>query len=101
MQTVSASRKGSAVDMLSLMIGGTALACGLPMLFFPREERLVAEAKVLARKAELAAGADEHFFEERRSLEAYPPPKTDRKWRIKGAFLTTSGVALLLLSFFR
>jgi len=71
------------------------------MLALPRRSRLAAEADARSRKAQLAAGAPERFFEERRSLEAYPPAPTDRRWQMKGAFFTLLGIALLSLAILR
>jgi hypothetical protein len=71
------------------------------MLFFPRKRRLAAEAKLADRKAQLAAGGTERYFEEGRALEAYPLPSTDGKWRVMGAFFTICGITLVVLSFFR
>jgi hypothetical protein len=89
------------VDLLSLFFGAPCLVSGLAMLFFPRKRRLAAEAKVADRKAQLALGGTERYFEEGRSLEAYPLPTTDGKWRVMGAFFTICGIALVGLSFFR
>jgi len=89
------------VDLMSVFIGVPALVSGSAMLFFPRKKRLEAEAKVAIRKAQLTAGASERYFEEGRTLDAYPLPATDRKWRTKGAFLTACGIALLCLAYFR
>jgi hypothetical protein len=71
------------------------------MLFFPRKKRLEAVANVAIRKAQLAAGASERYFEEGRTLDAYPLPATDGNWRTKGAFLTACGITLLCRAFFR
>lgn len=84
-----------------LIVGGFCLFSGIEMLIFPRKKRLAAEAKIRSRKQELAAGAPERYFEEGRSIDAYPLPPTDSRWRIKGAFLTVCGVALWLLDYFR
>jgi len=84
-------RKVDGVNILGLVIGASSLASGLIMLVMPRRSRLVAEADVAVRKRELAAGDREQFFEERRSLDAYQPAPTDRRWRIKGVFLRCLG----------
>lgn len=89
------------MNVQSLILGAFCLPSGLGMLVFPRKRRLAAEAKLLHRKEELAAGAPERYCEERRSLDVYPLPATDTKWQIKGAFLTVAGLALLLLGYFR
>jgi hypothetical protein len=89
------------VDVQSLFLGVPCLFFGLAMLFFPRKRRLAAQAKVADRKAQLAVGGTDRYFEEGRTLEAYPLPTTDGKWRVRGAFLTACGIALLGLPYFR
>jgi hypothetical protein len=89
------------VDLQSLFIGLPCLAVGLATLIFPRKRRLAAESNLAVRKAELADGASERYFEERRALDAYPLPATDGKWRVRGGLLTVSAIALLALSYFR
>jgi hypothetical protein len=89
------------VNLQSLIIGVPCLLSSLGMMIFPHKRRLRAEAKVIQRKAQLAAGAPERFFEEARSIDAYPLPATDTKWRIKGVLLAVCGLSLILLSFFR
>jgi hypothetical protein len=44
------------------------------------------------RLGELRAGAEESFFEERRSLEAYRPPRRELTWRLLGAALVLGGL---------
>ncbi len=95
------SEAEEAVHLQFLIVGGFCLFSGIQMLIFPRKKRLAAEAKIRSRKQELAAGAPERYFEEGRSIDAYPLPPTDSRWRIKGAFLTVCGVALWLLDYFR
>jgi hypothetical protein len=89
------------VNLQALVIGAFCLTSGFGMLIFPRKKRLVAEAKVARRREELAAGAPERYFEEARSIAAYPLPSTDKKWQIKGAFFTALGLALLLIGYSR
>ena len=85
----------------SAIIGLFALVAGLPMFFVPGKKRAEAVARIANRKAELSAGADESFFEEARTIDAYPPPKTERAWRIRGAVLTLVGIASLVLAFIK
>lgn len=54
-------------------------------MWFPRKHRRNAERRHAARLAELDVGAEERFFEERRSLEAYRPAKSDTMWKLLGA----------------
>jgi hypothetical protein len=94
------SKGSNELDLQALFIGIPCLAFGLAMLLFPRKRRLAAEAKVLERTTQLAAGGTERYFEEGRTLKAYPLPSTDGKWRIKGAFFSAVGIMLIGLSFF-
>lgn len=89
------------MNLQSLIIGAFCLPSGLGMLIYPRKRRLAAESKVARRKDDLAAGASERYFEEARSIDAYPLPVTDMGWRTKGALLTTIGLVLLLLGYVR
>lgn len=85
------------MNLMSLTIGGMCLISGASMVIFPKRKR---EA-MLARKAKLAAGTSERYFEERRAIEAYPPPKTDKGWRIKGIALALLGVAAVCIGIYR
>jgi len=86
------------MPILGWTLGLINLISGLTMLLFPQRWRLVAEARVARRRDELASGEPERFFEEQRALAAYPPPPSDRAWRIRGALQTMLGIALLLLT---
>ncbi len=86
------------MDIKGLVIGCLSLASGSVMLTLPRRSRLVAQSKSAARKAKLQAGAPKQFFEERRTLDAFPPTSTDRGWRLKGAFFSLLGLGLIVLS---
>lgn len=70
---------------------GLAMAAGAALLWFPRQHRLNAEQRHVARLADLNAGADERHFEERRSLETYRPAKRDLTWQLMGVFLFLGG----------
>jgi hypothetical protein len=89
------------MNLLYVMIGAFSLVAGIPMLAAPGKRRLAAEARTAARRAELAAGTRERYFEERRSLNAYTPSKSDAVWRIKGMFGVLAGVALLIIGVLR
>jgi hypothetical protein len=93
-----ALRKGVSMDLQLLSGGIIGLATGLPMLLFARRTRLAARAKAESRMAQLSAGASQRYFEEARSLIAYPLPATDEKWRTRGLVFTTGGMILLGLS---
>lgn len=83
-----------AVDLIE---PGLAMAAGAALLWLPRAYRRRAERGHAARLAELKAGAEEHLFEERRSLEAYPPPKSDATWKLLGAVLFLLGAFQVFL----
>ena len=76
---------------LDLIQPGLAMAAGAALMWFPRKHRRDAERRHAARLAELNAGAEERFFEERRSLEAYRPAKADMTWKLGGALLFLLG----------
>ena len=91
--TVSASHATKGImlsDVFFLAVGLLMLARG--DLFARRAAR-----KHEARLAELRAGGQERFFEERRSLEAYPPFAKPRTWRILGGLLAAVMVASLVI----
>ena len=71
---------------------------GLWMLIAPHRHRTAGERRHAARLAELDTGATESFFEERRSLQAYRPPRTDRGWRIIGAAMLLIGTVRVALA---
>lgn len=75
----------------NLIKPGLAMIAGAALLWFPRQHRHDAELRHAARLAELNAGADERYFEERRSLEAYRPAKRDLTWQLLGALLFLGG----------
>jgi hypothetical protein len=70
---------------------GLAMAAGAALIWVPAKYRQQAQSRHAARMAELDAGAEERFFEERRSLEAYRPAKSDRTWKLMGAALFLLG----------
>lgn len=89
------------MDLQLIIIGGCCITAGVPMLLFPRRRRLAAEQRRETRIAELDAGAEERFFEERRTFVAYPLAGTDRGWRVRGMLLIIAGATLLAFSWFR
>ena len=66
--------------ILALIIASVMLI--RPQLFARRAQRRHAE-----RLAALRSGGEERFFEERRSLETYPPPANPRLWQLLGGLL--------------
>lgn len=88
------------MDWQLLFYGSFSLISGIPMLLFPARRRHAAVKAWKHRLQDIDAGEPEQFFEERRSLEAYPPYSTDRKWRLVGAFLTFGGVLMLFRAFY-
>ena len=73
----------------------SALAAGTALILFPGRYRRRAEERHSSRLAELEAGAEESYFEEKRSLLAYRPIRSDRGWRGVGALLILIGLYLL------
>jgi hypothetical protein len=89
------------MDFLPLYTGIVCLAGGAPMLLAPRRSREKTLAAWKSRMAELNAGADERYLEERRALQAYPPIATDTKKRAFGGLLVVMGLALIVLAIAR
>ncbi len=86
------------MDWLSVFFGASGLITGVPMVMFPARKRRNAIKTRKARLAELQAGSRERFFEERRSIEAYPPPSSDRRMRLAGVALMLGGLFLLVMA---
>ncbi len=86
-----------AMNYLLVFYGALSLMSGVPILLNAKKRRVVAETSVAKRLAEIAGGAEESYFEERRSLEAYPPPSSDTKMRWLGALLTVLGIASIMM----
>jgi hypothetical protein len=72
-----------------------SILLGLGLIFWPPPKRRENEEQRNARLAELANGAPERFFEERRQLEAYGP-RSSGPFRLLGVLLLLLGVAILL-----
>ena len=72
-----------------------AIAAGAVLIWFPGRYRRREEKRRAARIAELTAGAEESYFEERRALGAYPLPSRDWVWRLFGALLVGAGVLVI------
>ncbi len=73
---------------------GAALA--LLLIFWPPPKRAVEEEMRQARLAELRAGPEESYFEERRELEAYGPNSAG-PFLFWGFLLLTLSIAPLFL----
>ena len=86
----------TALDAILLAAPIVAILLGLGLLLLPRRYRLSAERRHSGRLAELEAGADERFLEERRALEAYRPLASDSAVRLIGAILIATGAFQLL-----
>ena len=71
------------------------IVVGLVTLVWPRWFANRAKARHDRRMAELRAGAEEAFFEEQRSLVAYPPSPPRRWNRVYGGLLVLLGLAHL------
>lgn len=76
------------------LIGVATILSGALMFFKPSRERRAWRKRL----EELQAGAKEAFFEERRSLEAYPPLSTNTKQRAFAVLLILLGVATIVIS---
>jgi len=76
----------------SIIIGACAIAIGAARLLKPSQTR----ATHGDRLAALQAGAKEDYFEEQRTLEAYPPPSTDTKQRAYGMLGIVLGLGTIL-----
>ena len=84
-----------------LIIGGIALASGLPMALAPRATRIKKERTRATRLAQIEAGQEESYFEERRALLAYPPPRTNFRTAFFGTVSILSGAALITIALLR
>ena len=73
-----------------------SIAVGLALILWPPPKRSKNEAKRKARLAELAEGAPERHFEERRQLEAYGP-RSAGPFRLLGGLILLIGVAMLFV----
>ena len=73
------------------------IAAGLVSILWPRWLMNRAKARYDRRLAELRAGAEETYFEEQRSLLAYPPRVPWRWDRLYGGLLVLLGLADLYL----
>lgn len=74
------------------------LAVGVPMLIWPRVFA-GRPGRKMRRLAQLRAGAEEIYFEERRELEAYPSlrPHSKSSVRLWGCLVTVVGIGALIL----
>jgi hypothetical protein len=76
---------------LELIQPGFLILSGILLLWYPKRHRIEATRRHAARLAEIDAGADERFFEERRALLAYPPASSDPAWQSLGSLLFLLG----------
>jgi hypothetical protein len=67
------------------------------LIFWPPPRQPMVERERQARLAELARGAPERHFEERRALETYGP-RSAGPYRLWGMILLVLSLALLLLA---
>ena len=70
------------------------VALGLSMIVWPPPRRKGVEEKRLKRLAQLDAGADEAFLEERRELETYGPSSSG-PFRLLGAIVLLLSIAAI------
>lgn len=81
----------SVVTAIDLIEPGLAVALGAAVLWFPSRYRRAAQQRHAARLAEIEAGAEETYFEEKRALESYRPARRDRTWQLLGAGMVLLG----------
>jgi hypothetical protein len=86
---------------LNLILGVGALLAGVPMVLKPGKARQDTQRAWQRRVAELESGAEETFFEEHRTLKAYPPLSSNGKKRAFGVFLVAVGASVIVLSLLR
>jgi hypothetical protein len=83
------------MELIDLGFALLAILLGLHMLIRPKVRERVEQERLL-RIAEIDAGLPESFFEEKRSLEAYPAsrwvPRSRRNVQLLGIFLLLFGV---------
>jgi hypothetical protein len=72
------------------------IVAGLVTILWPERIATRAKAQYDRRLAELQSGAEESYFEEQRSLLAYPPRPLWRWTRECGFLLAAVGLAILL-----
>lgn len=70
-----------------------SIILGLGLIFWPPPKRQDKEEQRKARLSELALGAPERYFEERRQLESYGP-KSAGPFRVLGVLLLLLGTGL-------
>ena len=80
-------------DQYHALIG---IVLGLSLIFWPPPKRSENEAQRKARLAELADGAPERYFEERRQLQSYGPGSSG-PFRLLGVLMLVLGVVMLFL----
>ncbi|MCJ2181564.1 hypothetical protein MTR62_02395 [Novosphingobium sp. 1949] len=84
-------------NVFFVFIGVSSIASGIAPTVWPHRRREKALHDRAERMAAIDAGAPETYFEERRTLDAYPPPRSDRRMRFLGVGQITLGTAILLL----
>ena len=87
------------MDWSRLILGLLTIACSVPGLRRP-EKDVSSVAGWRSRLDELEKGAPEAYFEERRQLEAYPPPKhaTTTKVRVLSGIGFACGITLVIMA---
>lgn len=70
-----------------------SIVLGLGLIFWPPPKQEDKEEQRKVRLSELANGAPERYFEERRQLEAYGP-KSSGPFRVLGVLLLLLGLGL-------
>ena len=79
------------MDLMSVWFGVCALASGGAIVAWPDRKRRAWQARLDA----LRAGAPERYFEELRTLEAYPVPASNGRVRFSGVVMLGVGAVLI------
>jgi hypothetical protein len=87
------------VDYLALFAGTMSLWQGLRRVIAPRRSHSLELQNRNMRLAEIEAGASESFFEEYRSLKAYPVTPSHRVWQMAGWLWVLAGLLFLAMGF--
>lgn len=89
------------MDSPTFIAGLISMGTGASAYFWPHNQYFVSDENRQRRLAELRAGAPESYFEEKRTLEAYPPrfSRSNRTIRLMGGIAFVVGLCVVLLSF--
>lgn len=84
---------------LRMLVGGAfLLICGLYFVLAAEHAFQRSWSRWRKRRSQIDDGAPEAFFEERRSLDAYPPAKSVWSFRLLGCLMVPLGFYFLYMS---